>query len=180
MSDPTSLTTDIKSEVDVKKHTVLDGFNNLMHPKNPAQNILPNNPISHPEIAGLIGSLKKYGEGFVQFIDEQHIQTVIFDPPTDSTADITIPIITSTSSEESNNTDTKKIEIPTVKGKVIAVYDTTMKLNGDVQNLYPSKVDSTIWTRHNAIVDQMWKSKTDTMIKIIDAMTGVLKLGSLF
>lgn len=113
------------------------------------------------------------------------MQTVIFDPSTDNIADIAIPIISPTLSNEPNadtkntNIDAKKTEIPTVKGKITAVYDTTMKLNDDVQNLYPSKIDTTIWTRHNLLVDQMWKSKTDTMIKIIDSVTGVLKLGSL-
>ena len=185
MPDQSSSTTDIKSEVDIKKHNVFDGFNSLMHSnKIPQTNLTNINLLNHPEISGFIGSLKKYGEGFVQFIDQQHIQTVIFDPSADNTAEINIQIISPTSNESNTDTkntttDTKKTEISAVKGKVAAVYDTTMKTNGDVQNLYPSKIDTTLWTRHNALVDQMWKSKTDTMTKIIDALTGALKLGSL-
>lgn len=184
MSNPTSSTTDIKSEVDIKKHNVFNGFNDLIHSNKTQANLTNTALLNHPEISGFMGSLKKYGEGFVQFIDEQHIQTVIFESSSDNTADITIPIISTTSSEsntdaKNTNTDTKKTEVPTVKGKVSAVYDTTMKLNGDVQNLYPSKIDTTIWARHNALVDQMWASKTATMTKIIDALTGALKLGSI-
>jgi hypothetical protein len=175
-SPSSSSTTDIKSEVDVKKHTIFDGLTH--HKESPPTET--SSIVRHPEVSNFLGTLKKYGEGFVEFIDELHIQTVIFEPTADSNADITIPIISSlnkTSSDTKNSsTDSKKGDIAMVKGKVAAIYDTTMKLNGDVQNMCPTKIDPTIWNRHNLIVDQIWKSKIDTMIKIIDGMTGILKL----
>jgi hypothetical protein len=140
--------------------------------------------LNHPEVSNLLAQFKKYGEEFVRFIDQLHIQTVIFEPAADSNADVTIKIMSSTdeitTDTKTASTDPKKNNVSSVKGKVAAVYDTMMRINGDVQNTYPSKIDPTLWGRHNALVDQMWKSKIDTMIKIIDGITDALKIGRLF
>jgi hypothetical protein len=129
-----------------------------------------NNLANHEEVTGFLGNLKRYAKDFADFIDNLHIQTVVFDPQNDAPVDVTISVITSGDSTPTQN------QPVVVKGKIKAIYDTTIKINGDVQSMYPSNPDAGMLQRHNTLVDQMWKSKTDTMTKMIDGVTGALKL----
>jgi hypothetical protein len=97
-----------------------------------------------------------------------------FDPQNDSAVEVSISVITP--SGDSALTQNQPVAI---KGKIKAIYDTTIKLNGDVQSMYPSNPDPGMLQRHNTLVDQMWKSKTDIMTKMIDGVTGALKIGSI-
>jgi hypothetical protein len=105
-----------------------------------------------------------------------HIQTVIVDPDPAGAA-VTISVLSSDADSDAvkNPADSPN----TIKGTVKVIYDTAMKLNGNVRNIYPSGGDTTMLARHIDLVNQMWKSKIDTMTKIIDGVTGVLKIGSI-
>jgi hypothetical protein len=45
--------------------------------------------------------------------------------------------------------------------------------------MYTNNPDAGMLQRHNTLVDQMWKPKTDIMTKMIDRVTGALKMGTL-
>jgi hypothetical protein len=116
-------------------------LNKFLHGSN-TQAIAFTNP-NHPEITGFVAELRKFAEQFVQFIDELRIQTVIFEAdPKVSPEQVTISVISSggisSSGVQSAPTEstTKQNNTIAVKGKINAIYDTTMKLNGDVQNMY--------------------------------------------
>jgi hypothetical protein len=152
-------------------------MNDLIASKNPtpgtAQNIL-----THPTISGFVEELKNYAVKFGDFIDDMHIQTVVFDPDPKG-ADVTISVLSSDATSDAIKAAADAASPNTIKGNVKVIYDTAMKLNGNVRNVYPSNGDATTLDRHIALVNQMWKSKIDTMTKIIDVVTGVLKIGSL-
>jgi hypothetical protein len=42
-----------------------------------------------------------------------------------------------------------------IKGRIKAICDTTIELNGDVQNMYPSNPDPGMLQRHDTLVDEM-------------------------
>jgi hypothetical protein len=131
-------------------------------------------PDTHPSVSNFVDELKNYAVQFGKFIDELHIQTVVFDTdPSASPAQVAISVLSSNGPPPGGSPSI-------VKGKVTAIYDTTMEINGNVKATYPSQnPDPAMLNRHNAIVDKMWQSKIDTMTKIIDGITGALKIGSL-
>jgi hypothetical protein len=111
-------------------------------------------PVGTPDVHPSISSfeeLRNYPAQFGKFIDELHIQTVIFDPDSSApTADVVISVITSNGQSSAGSSSV-------VKGKVIAIYDTKMELNGNVTSTYPSEknIDATMLNRRNTLVNQM-------------------------
>ena len=131
-----------------------------------AQNNSMDTVLNHPSFKSILDDLKQYVENFFKEIETLRVQTIVLSS-TYGTESITI----STSPGE-------PVFLP-VKGNVTAIYYTSVSLNGDTQNTFPDKIDQIIFDRHNQLVDQMWKARTDTLVKIIDGITGALKIGSL-
>lgn len=121
--------------------------------------------IDDESVKKILGELKEFVETFFAEIESLRVQTVVLNSPTG-----TISQTISSAAGEPKFLDTT--------GTVTATYYTIIKIGGDTQNVFPEKVDQTIFDRHNQLVDQMWKARTDTIVKIIDGITGALKIGT--
>lgn len=113
-------------------------------------------------------SLKSIGDHLEDFFGNLinlHVQTVVYDSqPTTSSG---------TANTFSETGAPIFLPVPT---NVIAIYDTVIGLNGDTRNSFPKEIDQTVLTRHNALVDTVWKTRNDAITKIIEAIVGALKI----
>jgi hypothetical protein len=61
-------------------------------------------------------------------------------------------------------------------GSDVALYETVVKINGDIINTIPESVDATIFGRHSTLVDNAITARNQVIQEIFQIISGLLKL----
>lgn len=131
--------------------------------------------LKHPLISGFLSELSTYAHKLLNEVYTLTIQTVVVDVSDSEKNNNVVLTITGSLLKESNGTNANSLP-DVIKGKTTSVYSTTIELNGNIQNVFPANVDPVIMARHNALVDQTWKSKMEIIEKSIEGISSIIKL----
>jgi hypothetical protein len=69
-----------------------------------------------------------------------------------------------------------KITTTEQKGNDNLTYATTINIEGDITNTFPTDINDTIWQRHNSLVDNVINIRKDIIIKLIEIIGIIVKM----